>query len=364
MIEDDPLQVGAYLPKLLKTVAMTCAVVAGTAFLSTASAQDSPLERLQKRSANERWREARDQWLPTGQGPGNFSTPFPPFSNSLPFDAFQKEFPQLDSTLVDEKPVFESPVPLFEPQTSQAEVLEIPRIEDENMKLSVKPSFIDEPGEVAFPARTLAVPNPYPTQSNDSAKPLEVAPPLPEAEEVGRFELAMQNTLPPGTERSLQKPNLPNLRKISEIQPFHDYVPLADPKEERLFSAGDKNKGPEYLTLPASGSFERNMAPTHYHWMASNLKHDPLYFEDVSLERYGHTYPCMIQPFVSVSKFGLQVAGLPYQMALDPVWCEQYALGYYRPGDCAPPLRYRIPFNKRAATTAAGVYTGLIFLFP
>lgn len=361
MIEDDHLKVGAYLQKLLKTIAMTCAIVAGTMFPSIASAQDSPLERLQKRSANERWREARNQWLPVNQVPSKLPTPFLPFPNSLPFETLQKEFPQLDSTLVDEKPNFETPIRLFDPQTPQTEVLETPKIEKGNLKLSIKPTVDDEPTEIAFPARTLAVPNPYPTQTKKTAEPPVAVPPLPKTEELGQFKLALQNTLPPALEDSPQKPIL---RSISDIRPFHDYVPKRDSKGDPLFATDAKNKGPKYLPLEAKGSLERNTAPTHYHWMASNLKHDSLYFEDVSLERYGHTYSPGIQPFVSVSKFGLQVAGLPYQMALNPVWCEQYALGYYRPGDCAPPLRYRIPFNKRAAATATGVYTGLLFLFP
>ena len=108
----------------------------------------------------------------------------------------------------------------------------------------------------------------------------------------------------------------------------------------------------------------RDFAQTVFGWEASNLYHNPIYFQDVPLERYGHSYPCWLQPFASVGKFGLQFAGLPYQMAIDPPCKRIYPLGYYRPGECAPKLHYQIPWNTKAALTEAGVLTGLIYLFP
>lgn len=158
-----------------------------------------------------------------------------------------------------------------------------------------------------------------------------------------------------------QEYELLQFRPISQIEPFHDYT------SGRVRRAGNSDapvRRPEIQPLPATGAIERAVAVTEFQWEAANVFHNPLYFEDVSLERYGHAYPCGLQPAVSLAKFGVQAIGLPYQIALDPVWRRHYALGYYRPGDPAPYLHYQIPFNERAAVTAAGVYTGLIFLFP
>ncbi|MCA9081217.1 MAG: hypothetical protein KDA58_11710 [Planctomycetaceae bacterium] len=152
------------------------------------------------------------------------------------------------------------------------------------------------------------------------------------------------------------------LRPITEIEPFHDYSPSGretpeDPNDPR-------SRRPELKPLPPTGSLDRVYAPTQFQWEAANVYHNPLYFEDVELERYGHAYPYGLQPVASLAKFGVQTIGLPYLIAMDPVWQKHYALGYYRPGDCAPKLHYQIPLDKKAALTAAGVYTGLFFIFP
>jgi hypothetical protein len=99
-------------------------------------------------------------------------------------------------------------------------------------------------------------------------------------------------------------------------------------------------------------------------WEAPNLFNYPLYFEDPALERYGHTRSFFVQPFVSAGRFTGQLLALPYQMAIDPIGEEMYALGYYRPGDCAPKLKYKVPWNAKAAAVEATVVTGLIFLIP
>jgi len=166
------------------------------------------------------------------------------------------------------------------------------------------------------------------------------------------------------------KPNPRRLRPISEITPSFDYDPGAKypcehlcPRDPRFCPADTQDECPveedrEFLT-PSS----RHFAHMRYMWCASNLYHNPLYFEDVALERYGHV-KCneFVQPFVSVGRFGAQLIGLPYQMALDNPHDCRYALGYYRPGDCAPRLHYRVPLNARAAAASAPVYAGAVFL--
>ena len=107
----------------------------------------------------------------------------------------------------------------------------------------------------------------------------------------------------------------------------------------------------------------RNFAFTYYAWEPTNLYHYPIYFEDVPLERYGHTRHYLIQPVFSGVKFAVQFLGIPYQMTLCPPLMKQYSLGYYRPGEFVPCKYYQIPWNAEAALVEAGVITGAYFLF-
>ena len=99
-------------------------------------------------------------------------------------------------------------------------------------------------------------------------------------------------------------------------------------------------------------------------WEASNLYHNPLYFDDPTLERYGHTHHEIVQPFVSTGRFAAQVLGLPYSMTIDPICKKRYTLGFYRPGECVPYLYHQVPFNEDAFATTFAFYSGMFFLFP
>jgi len=123
-------------------------------------------------------------------------------------------------------------------------------------------------------------------------------------------------------------------------------------------------KPPEECPL-AQKTFEpRCWAPTTFLWKSTGLCHKPLYFEEVQLERYGHTVGPLLQPIVSGAHFFLTVPVLPYQMGLTPPGECMYTLGYYRPGSCAPYTLDPIPLSARAALAEGGVMTGLVFLIP
>lgn len=114
-----------------------------------------------------------------------------------------------------------------------------------------------------------------------------------------------------------------------------------------------------------AGTYEpRQASPTVYQWAPTNFYHYPLYFEDPSLERYGHTYHPVVQPFASTGRFATQLVGLPYQMALHPIHSKQYALGYYRPGEYAPKKHYQIPFNEEATVVEVATIVGLFLIIP
>lgn len=150
------------------------------------------------------------------------------------------------------------------------------------------------------------------------------------------------------------------LRSIKEILPYLDYRP-----EMKVETGLDPTlKAPEEIELSDEAHGPRELDPILYQWQASNLYHYPLYFEDPGVERYGHVHDEVIQPFVSLGRFGLQLAGLPYQMTIDPVCKKRYTLGWYRPGECAPKQVKQIPWNTKAALNQAAVTTGMWYALP
>ena len=120
-----------------------------------------------------------------------------------------------------------------------------------------------------------------------------------------------------------------------------------------------------YECLLGDDQLEPRVWPTiTYTWKASALCHKPLYFEQAQLERYGHSWPRCIQPLMSGAHFFTSVAILPYKMGLEtPNECI-YALGHYRPGNCAPYYIEALPFTWRAAAYQTGVVTGINFALP
>lgn len=151
-----------------------------------------------------------------------------------------------------------------------------------------------------------------------------------------------------------------NLKKITAILPYADYQP-----ELQVETTIDPElQAPEEVALGTDPIQPRQMEAVLYQWQASNLHHNPLYFEDPSLERYGHTYHPLVQPLASVGRMGIQTIGLPYQMTIDPVWKKRYTLGWYRAGDCAPKVFPTIPWNTKAAINQAAVVTGMFYVLP
>ena len=108
----------------------------------------------------------------------------------------------------------------------------------------------------------------------------------------------------------------------------------------------------------------RGWIPSTMAWKASDLCHKPLYFEEVQLERYGHTSGPITQPVVSGAHFFLNIATLPYKMGLHPPNECRYPLGYYRPGNCAPWLLPPVPISARAGLMQAGAVVGGAYVIP
>jgi len=101
-----------------------------------------------------------------------------------------------------------------------------------------------------------------------------------------------------------------------------------------------------------------------FHWKASALCHKPLYFEEVQLERYGHSFGPLAQPIVSTAHFFANIAIVPYKMGINPPHECMYALGYYRPGSCAPYMIPPVPYSVRGGLYEAGAWVGGVAIFP
>jgi hypothetical protein len=108
----------------------------------------------------------------------------------------------------------------------------------------------------------------------------------------------------------------------------------------------------------------RQWAQMTYLWKAAGLCHKPLYFEQVQMERYGHSWGPVLDPLVCGAHFFGTVPVLPYKMGITtPNECV-YTLGCYRPGSCAPYMIPAVPFTWRAAAFEAGAWTGGAFAIP
>jgi len=99
-------------------------------------------------------------------------------------------------------------------------------------------------------------------------------------------------------------------------------------------------------------------------WEAANIWHQPLYFDDQLLERYGETPFPAIQPVMSAAHFFGTIPMMPYKMAIDRPFDCVSTLGYYRPGSPTPCIGRRIPRDWRGLTWESGAWLGLVFLVP
>ncbi|MEX2173727.1 MAG: hypothetical protein WD872_05150 [Pirellulaceae bacterium] len=141
-------------------------------------------------------------------------------------------------------------------------------------------------------------------------------------------------------------------------------IPWQELGEDELCYINAYWRLPVECPLGGEGLVARNFLPSTFHWHASALCHKPLYFEEIQLERYGHTAGPIRQPIISGAHFFVNIAALPYKMAINPPHECQYALGYYRPGNCAPWMIQPIPLSLRGAAAQATAVVGGFYLLP
>jgi len=113
-----------------------------------------------------------------------------------------------------------------------------------------------------------------------------------------------------------------------------------------------------------TGRITRDWADTEFHWMPTELSHQPLYFDDVPLEHYGQSVAPLLQPALSGARFFATLPVLPYKIGLNHPFEHVTTLGTYRPGSPAPSVRQTLPLDLEASFFEGGAWVGLLFLLP
>jgi hypothetical protein len=112
---------------------------------------------------------------------------------------------------------------------------------------------------------------------------------------------------------------------------------------------------------PYSG---RQFSQTCFQWKASAVCTKGAYFEDVQLERYGHSVCPLLEPVISGAKFFTTIPILPYKAGLTlPDECV-YTLGHYRVGNCAPHTLDPLPISVRAILFEGAAVAGAAAIIP
>lgn len=103
--------------------------------------------------------------------------------------------------------------------------------------------------------------------------------------------------------------------------------------------------------------------PQAFTWTTPGFYHNPLYFEEINLERYGHSAGWG-QPIASGAHFFGTVAFLPYKMGAYPRCETLYTLGHRRPGNCNPHQYQWVPFSWRGILYQGGATVGGAYYLP
>ncbi|MDR2169364.1 MAG: hypothetical protein LBP59_04410 [Planctomycetaceae bacterium] len=121
---------------------------------------------------------------------------------------------------------------------------------------------------------------------------------------------------------------------------------------------------PEECPLTYEPYTGRHFRQTCFQWKASALCTKGAYFENVQLDRYGHSVCPLLEPVISGAKFFTTIPLLPYKAGLTPPNECVYTLGHYRVGNCAPHALDPLPISVRAILFEGAAIAGAIAIIP
>jgi hypothetical protein len=96
---------------------------------------------------------------------------------------------------------------------------------------------------------------------------------------------------------------------------------------------------------------------------ALNFPYRPLYFEEINLERYGHSWG-PAQPFLSAANFVGSVIMLPYNWCEHPDGRRTYHDHHFRPGGRGPRELQVRKFNPLGTAAESAAMVGFVLLIP
>lgn len=224
------------------------------------------------------------------------------------------------------------------------------------------------------PERVLPIPESEPAkeQYEEAFEPAQSVSQLdPKAQEKMQEKMQIQTSMDPvGAPSAVPRATVGQLkggppRKTTQVRRISDINPQNDFDRDTEIKQYAAEKAREFNVRFGGDTYEpRNFPDTALCWAVPHTKYYPLYFQDPALERYGHTHHHLIQPVISSARMSAQLVMMPYQLAMVPPWELHGPLGWYRPGDVVPKLRYPFPWNTKAALVEAAAVTGFIYVIP
>jgi hypothetical protein len=165
-----------------------------------------------------------------------------------------------------------------------------------------------------------------------------------------------------------------DLWTLQRIKPLRDIsLDIVPPKlvnDQQLAMAPPQDYAADALPfLAAEQPFTRgDLVAAGYEWHPSpeglSFCYQPLYFEEVNLERYGHSFG-VLQPVVSMAAFYGRIPALPYMVFARPARRCTYHAHWTLPGYKIPQWEPQpiVPSATGAAAELAVLY-GIILLIP
>jgi hypothetical protein len=214
----------------------------------------------------------------------------------------------------------------------------------------------------ASTVRIVAIPTPTPTPTvatdGPDATPLRQAQPAEPPPPPVKVERSTPGATQPTLEKQLAAPVDPKEKCLTthDLRSINKITADINVKPEDL--EGNRQLPPE-CPLGDTPLRPRHWQPITFAWTAAGTCHNPVYFDDEQLERYGHSWGPVKQTAISAVKFFAKVPLLPYYMGVNPPNECIYDLGQYRPGSCAPYYLDPLPLSVRGALYE-GMFLGLL----
>lgn len=241
--------------------------------------------------------------------------------------------------------------PLGSAQGNGALVASLPSREELSLVLPTMQNEAIEPPKPSSPLWLVLAQKPAEEPPQSLVPPLrEIEPSKPLEDQLAAGPLVSPDVCPEPADTARKLP-----QGLAPITALNHEVPTGKGRLPQLCPMSTQE-----LMAPA----QRGWQPVTFTWKASALCHKPAYFEQVQVERYGHSFGPILQPIVSGAHFFATVPMLPYKMGLYPPTECIYTLGHYRPGNCAPYMLDPLPLSLRAGLFQAGAWVAGAFVVP